>query len=276
MALRLLHVSDLHFGRSSVAAQVEGVERLFESEKFDAIVVSGDLSQRTRTREFLRARKFIDDVRAHAPVLVVPGNHDTAWWTAPMGIGSVPAMTARYRQHVSDELEPVLHVPGATLVGLNSAHGIRTFTLTARPRDLSVVGAVIREQWDKAQREFTAAPRKDLRVLVLHHNLLRGELSNRWGLANRAGGIANAVATGAQLVLCGHDHQAAADCVDLNGKRMVVACASTLTTRVRGGGPGAINVLEIDDQSIQVSVLKWSNETKSFVREIWSKFSRSI
>lgn len=274
MALRLLHVSDLHFGRSSVTAQVEGVERLFENEKFDAIVVSGDLSQRTRAREFVRARKFIDDAARHAPVLVVPGNHDTAWWTAPMGVGSVPAMTARYRQHVSEELEPVLRVPGATIVGLNSAHGLRMFTLTARPRDLSVVGALLREQWDKAQSVFAAAPRKDVRVLVFHHNLLRGEISNRWGLANRAGGIASAVATGAQLVLCGHDHQAAAECVDLQGKRMVVACASTLTTRVRGGGPGAINVLEIDEQSIQASVMKWDNETKAFTRSIWSKFSR--
>jgi 3',5'-cyclic AMP phosphodiesterase CpdA len=207
---------------------------------------------------------------------VVPGNHDTAWWTAPMGLGSVPAMTARYRQHVSEELEPVLHIPGATIVGLNSAHGIRMYTLTARPRDLSVVGALVTAQWDKAQREFAAAPRRDVRVLVFHHNLLRGEISNRWGLANRAGGIANAVATGAQIVLCGHDHQAAADCVDLNGKRMVVACASTLTTRVRGGGPGAINVLEIDEQSVQVSVLQWSDQEKAFTRAIWSKFSRSI
>lgn len=276
MALRLLHVSDLHFGRSSVAAQVEGVERLFGSEKFDAIVVSGDLSQRTRTREFLRARKFIDDAARHAPVLVVPGNHDTAWWTAPLGMGSLSAMTARYREHISAELEPVLHIPGATIVGLNSAHGIRAFTLTARPRDLSVVGALVTAQWDKAQREFAAAPRKDVRVLVFHHNLLRGELSNRWGLANRAGGIENAVATGAQLVLCGHDHQAAVDCVDLHGRRMVVACASTLTTRVRGGGAGAINVLEIDDQTVQVSVMKWSDQERAFTRAIWSKFSRSI
>jgi 3',5'-cyclic AMP phosphodiesterase CpdA len=274
MALRLLHVSDLHFGRSSVAAQVEGVERLFESEKFDAIVVSGDLSQRTRTSEFVRAKKFIDDAQRHAPVLVVPGNHDTAWWTAPMGLSSLPAMTARYRQHISEELEPVLRVPGATIVGLNSAHGIRTFTLTARPRDLSVVGALVTAQWDKAQREFAAAPRKDVRVLVFHHNLLRGELSNRWGLSNRAGGIANAVATGAQIVLCGHDHQAAVDCVYLNGKRIVVACASTLTTRVRGGGPGAINVLEIDEQTVQVSVLQWSGQEKAFVRAMWSKYSR--
>ena len=32
MPLRLFHVSDLHFGRHSVAAQVEGVERLIATE----------------------------------------------------------------------------------------------------------------------------------------------------------------------------------------------------------------------------------------------------
>ena len=158
MPLRLLHVSDLHFGRSSVAAQVDGVERLWESEKFDAIVVSGDLSQRTRTGEFERARQFVADARRFAPVLVVPGNHDTAWWMAPLGLGSIPAMYARYRKYVSEELEPVLHVPGATIVGLNSAHGIRSFTLTTRPRDLSVVGALREAQWCRARREFDAAP----------------------------------------------------------------------------------------------------------------------
>ena len=35
MPLRLLHVSDLHFGRYSVAAQVEGVERLIATEQQD-------------------------------------------------------------------------------------------------------------------------------------------------------------------------------------------------------------------------------------------------
>ena len=250
--LRLLHVSDLHFGRSSVAAQVEGVEHLFANERFDAIVISGDLSQRTRTREFERAAEFVRDACRHAPVLVVPGNHDTAWWTAPLGIGSTSAMYARYRSFISGELEPVLHVPGATIVGLNSAHGIRAFTLTARPRDLSVVGALREDQWAKARRAFDGAPARDLKVLVFHHNLLRGELSNRWGLASRARGITAAVATGAELVLCGHDHQAGVECLDVNGRRMVVSCASTLTTRVRGGGPGSINVLEGDAKTIQI------------------------
>jgi 3',5'-cyclic AMP phosphodiesterase CpdA len=274
MSLRLLHVSDLHFGRSSVAAQVEGVERVYSSEKFDAIVISGDLSQRTRTREFERAKEFVEDARRFAPVLVVPGNHDTAWWVAPLGFGPVPAMYARYRKHVSEELEPVLRVPGAMIVGLNSAHGIRAFTLTARPRDLSVVGALKEEQWAKARREFDGARPGDLKVLVFHHNLLRGELSNRWGLSNRARGITSAAATGADLVLCGHDHQADVECLDVNGRRMVVGCASTLTTRVRGGGPGSINIFEVDEKTIQANVLQWSDESKSFARVMWARYTR--
>jgi 3',5'-cyclic AMP phosphodiesterase CpdA len=274
MALRLLHVSDLHFGRSSVAAQVAGVEQLIATEPFDAIVVSGDLSQRTRTREFERAKKFLLDAARHAPVLVVPGNHDTAWWVAPLGMGSVAAMYSRYRKFVSDELEPVMRIPGATLVGLNSAHGVRSFTLTTRPRDLSVVGALRKSQWAKAKRDFDGTPPGDLKVLVFHHNLLRGEISNRWGLANRAAAIESAAATGADLVLTGHDHQAGVESLDVRGHRMVVACASTLTTRVRGGGPGSINIIDADEKTIQVSIRQWSDDAREFERVMWARYSR--
>jgi 3',5'-cyclic AMP phosphodiesterase CpdA len=277
MELRLLHVSDLHFGRSSVAAQVEGVERLIAEERLDAIIISGDLSQRTRTREFERARAFVKSAEARAPVLVVPGNHDTAWWTAPLGIGSVDGMYKRYRKYVRDDLEPVLRIPGATIVGLNSAHGVRSFTLTRRLRDLSVVGALRPEQWAKAAREFAAAPVGDAKVLVFHHNLLLGDRSHRWGLSSRAGGIRSALGAGVDLVLCGHDHQAKVDAVEPvgpNDRRIVVACASTLTTRVRGGGPGSINAIEVDDKTIQVNVLQWSAESREFTRVLWARYTR--
>lgn len=272
--LRLLHVSDLHFGRHSVRAQVEGVERLIAEEKFNAIVISGDLTQRTRAREYAHARAFVEHADGHAPVMVVPGNHDTAWWTAPMGIGSVKAMHSRYRRYIAADLEPVMRIQGATIVGLNSAHGVRLFTMTARPRDISVVGALRPEQWDAAQALFAAAPAGDLKILVFHHNLLRGEISNRWGLSSRSRGITKAAATGADLVLCGHDHQVDVEGLNMNGRRMVVACASTLTTRVRGGGPGSINVIEVEDKTMQVNVMQWHPESKTFERMVWSRFTR--
>jgi 3',5'-cyclic AMP phosphodiesterase CpdA len=262
---RILHLSDLHFGAPSVPVQVEAVERLMGAESFDAIVLSGDLSQRTRTREFERARDFLRVAERRAPVLVVPGNHDVAWWMAPMGLGSVNAMYTRYRRFIREELEPQLSLPGMTLVGLNSSHGIRPFTLTTRPRDLSVVGAVRDEQWAKAKRAFDAAPAGDLKVLVLHHNLLRGQRSNRWGLASRALGVTAAAATGADLVMCGHDHEDRIDHPAAAGRRFVVSCANTLSNRVRGGGPSSLNVIEADTTTIAVTPWLWNDGARTFL-----------
>ena len=262
---RILHVSDLHFGRHAVPTQIESLERIVAREPWDAIVVSGDVSQRSRTREFARAAEFIALAEAHAPALVVPGNHDVAWWAAPFGIGSRRAMYARYRRHVRKELEPVLHLAGLTIVGLNSAQGVRTFTQTLRPRDLGVVGAVRPQQWSKARNTFSSAPAADLRVLVLHHNLLRGRLSKRWGLASRALGVEQAARTGAELVLCGHDHEDRIEQVQAAGRRFVVSTANTLSTRVRGGRPSSLNVIETTASLIAVAAWDWNASEQTFL-----------
>jgi len=104
--VRMLHVSDLHFGKPSVPEQVEALEAVIRRDTFSAIVLSGDLSQRTRTLEFLRAKEFVRLCNSRAPTLVIPGNHDTAWWMAPLGIGSLDAMFTRYRRHIGEDLEP--------------------------------------------------------------------------------------------------------------------------------------------------------------------------
>src|SRR5437870_8073406 len=54
---------------------------------------------------------------------------------------------------------------------------------------------------------FTAAPAGQARVLVVHHNVLRGEISRRMGLARWRQAQRRIVESGAEVVLCGHDHQ---------------------------------------------------------------------
>lgn len=255
--MRILHASDLHFGRHSIGAQVAALERFIAAEPLDAIIVSGDLSQRTRRREFERASAFIRKCEAAAPTLVVPGNHDCAWWSGILGIGGEYAMFERYREYVRSELEPKLQVPGATIVGLNSAHGIQSWTLTRRPRDLSVVGAVRGRQWERARLAFALAPASDLRVLVLHHNLLPGNMSRRWGLASRKLGVVDAALTGARVVCCGHDHEQDAREVKVADRYMVVSTAGTLTDRARGSLPGSWNLIEADQKRIVVGIHAW-------------------
>lgn len=71
----IIHLSDLHFGR----IQREILEDLDDflikrKDEIDLGILTGDLTQRARRREFLAAKEFLDSL--HHPLFVVPGNHD--------------------------------------------------------------------------------------------------------------------------------------------------------------------------------------------------------
>lgn len=272
--MRLLQVSDVHFGRHAVAAYTDAVQQRVASGRYDAVVVAGDLTQRNFREQFRAAKAWLDAMRVYAPVITVPGNHDVAWWWKPVGLGVESPLLAGYRKWINAEMEPTLQLPGVTVVGLNSCHGVRTYTLTTRARDLSVVGAIRLEQWEKAKAVFAVAPASDLKVLVFHHNVLRGDLSRRWGLVNRADGIGEALQTGADLVLNGHDHQTRIEPVELMGRRMVVSHSTSFCARTRGGLPAAFQEIEIAAQEFRVRACVWSAEARDFAPRSDQVFAR--
>ena len=84
-AIDVFHCSDVHFGHPAVPEQYETIEAMIQERKFDVVVISGDLTQRSRSGEFQRARAFIKHAERVSKVVVVPGTHDVAWWRAPVG-----------------------------------------------------------------------------------------------------------------------------------------------------------------------------------------------
>lgn len=260
----LLHVSDLHFGVYSVAEQVAAIESMIQREKFDVVAVSGDLTQRARRREFARARQFLDAASAVSQVIAVPGNHDVTWWRAPMHIGFRSWMYSKWRGGLGREVEPVLRVAGATIVGVNTAHGISRFTLTKRPRDLSVIGDLRDEQIDRVAREFGDGA-GGRRIVVMHHNPVAGELSGRYGLKHSAYVLERFARIGVDMVLCGHDHQEAVHYVESTAGGVVVSIAGTITTRSRGGRPASVNVINFSEKQISVRTRVWDSARHDFV-----------
>jgi hypothetical protein len=87
-------LSDLHFGRED-ARVVEAVLEDVAAGRPDLIVVSGDLTQRARRRQFEAARAFLD--RLPAPVLVVPGNHDVPLFDLARRFLRPPGALPRHR-----------------------------------------------------------------------------------------------------------------------------------------------------------------------------------
>jgi 3',5'-cyclic AMP phosphodiesterase CpdA len=257
--VRILHVSDLHFGRPVDSAMIESIEAHIVNGVYDVVAVSGDLSQRARAGEFQRARVFLRDAAKVSQVIVVPGNHDVAWWRSPMMVRGPKTIYEPYLRYVSNELEPVLRLPGATLVGLNTAQGVSPRTLTWRMRDISIIGDLRRSQIERAAAEFEASPTGDARIIVMHHNPVRGELSQRHGLKNTPkilGAFAN---IGVDVVLCGHDHQEAIHYVEHTKRGTVISTAGTVSNRSRGRRPSSVNVVTISPTALSVRTLIWSS-----------------
>ena len=71
--MKILHVSDLHFGHHDPALAA-GFADDINAQKPDLVVASGDFTQIGTKEEFEQAREFLD--KLHAPVFAVPGNHD--------------------------------------------------------------------------------------------------------------------------------------------------------------------------------------------------------
>ena len=240
------------------------VEAFTASRKFDAIVVSGDMATRAWPHEFRQAKVFLDRMRKHAPLLIVPGNHDTAWWFGILNVGIPPLIHAAYRHYIEKDLEPTLQVPGVTIVGLNSSPGIQLHTLTKRPRDLSVRGALKDSQLEDAAARFARAPKDDLKVLVVHHNIVPGEISRRWGMTKHEHVLDMIARTGAHMVMSGHDHQEKAVVVERAEGHFIAITAGTLSDRSRGGRHSAFMTVDADGPSICVTPWQYSPSSDTF------------
>lgn len=241
---------------------IEAIEEHIANDAYDVVAVSGDLSQRARAGEFQRARVFLRDAARVSKVIAVPGNHDVAWWRSPMMVRGSRIIYEPYRRYVNADLEPVLRVPGATLVGLNTAQGVSSRTLTWNLRDISIIGDLRPRQVERAGTEFEASPPDDARVIVMHHNPVRGELSGRHGLKNTRrilGAFAN---LGVDVVLCGHDHQEAIHFVEHTRRGTVISTAGTVSNRSRGGRPSSVNVVTITGTEIEVRTRIWSSSDR--------------
>ncbi|MGH7606788.1 MAG: metallophosphoesterase family protein [Gemmatimonadales bacterium] len=270
---QIVHVGDLHFGGVADIVQIEALERLLPDLRPDAVVLAGDVSQRARHGEFQRARAFVNVARETAPVLVIPGNHDVQWWWRPFLPFSRDALYAKYRRYFGDDLTPTLTLPGcAVIASALTAHGVAWGSLTPQLRDIAVKGHLPKREAQRVQEIFAAADPALARVLVVHHNVLRGELSQRMGLARWRGAQRRIVAAGADVVLCGHDHQEGADVLD--GK-VAVSTAGTLSTRSRGGRPCSFSVVTIEDAAVQVTFFRWEPGRGRFNASDTAAFARS-
>src|SRR3546814_9755953 len=130
----IAHISDLHFDRIDPVI-VQALLNDLEERAPHLIIISGDLTQRARTHQFVAARDFLSRLRA--PYLVVPGNHDIAPFFRPMVRAFNPF--GRFRRSIVDDLCPTYADDRIAVIGLNTARTYRWKEGSLSPSQVDMV-----------------------------------------------------------------------------------------------------------------------------------------
>ena len=252
--MRLAHVSDPHFGRiSSLHVEQDLIEDI-RVHGCDAILITGDLTQRARRGEFKAAREFLKALPL--PYIIVPGNHDMhAWWHRP-DLRMLDPLR-RYKRQLTRQLEPAITAKGLAVLGLNTTYG---FTVQG--------GRCTAQQVKRVQSFFSEQPLNTLKVLAVHHPLIALRVSENPDLAR--GGeklIAAAAETGVTVICAGHWHCAHVEVCIAGGSELVVSIAGTATSdrwREPQTEMNSWNLIETGDRNLEVQIRKYDKQTRTF------------
>jgi 3',5'-cyclic AMP phosphodiesterase CpdA len=238
----IAHISDLHFGRVGEAA-LQALHDAISKLQPDLLVVSGDLTQRARAREFQQARAFLDSLVP--PRIVVPGNHDVplynivARWLTPLD---------KYRRHVESNLAPTFADPEIAVMGLSTAR-----SLTVKD------GRLNREQMDQACAFFGGYRAAQMRILVTHHPFDAAQKKHEGDIVQRSQqAVSSFTACGVDMILSGHMHGAhVSDSAQRYGggsKILLVQAGTATSTRLRGE-QNTWNLIRTEGDAVSVDVM---------------------
>ncbi len=254
---RVLHITDVHFGRGHLPDRSAGVVRLAEARQPDVVVFSGDLTKRAKPEQFREARRFVDALGA--PTVAVPGNHDVPLFRVWERVFSP---YGAYRKHYDRELEPIWEDDELRVIGVNTAFG---WTFTG--------GRVKRGQLRRLEERLANDDRGRFTIVAQHHQMIPVPGYGSDEVFRKARSVASAlVRGGADLVMSGHVHLSYlgdSSTVSPDQPPVPVLFSGTASCG-RGRGPeegkNTLHWLEIDTAEVRIERLGWSSSSDSFER----------
>ena len=260
----LIHISDIHFGRVDYAVIARLREKIAELAP-DLLIVSGDLTQRARSAQFIEARDFLDSLPK--PQIVVPGNHDI-----PMHNPFARFITPldKYKKYITEDLEPFYADEEIAVIGINTA------------RSLTVKDGNINDKQIAAIRErMCALDDKMLKAVVTHHPFDLPAGFDEDDIVNNAAHAMPLIADcGADVFLSGHLHVShvahTANRYKLpTGKNALVIQAGTATSTRGRGEANSFNVIEFSHPNLIVKRFECENSGIGFIEAEKQEFTQS-
>jgi 3',5'-cyclic AMP phosphodiesterase CpdA len=236
---KILHISDLHFGTERpgiVATLREEIKKIAP----DMVIVSGDLTQRAKTEQFLAAKSFLDSLSNN--VFCVPGNHDISLhnWVERFFYPF-----RKYKKYIHSLPCDAYNSGQVAILGINSVTPFKPMG-----------GYVTDTQLMKVKKFFGTVPQSTFKVIVMHHNLIRSE---RHKIINDAEKLINMFsACHVNLILSGHIHYPCIELLkrDYLAHNMYVITAGTAIS-TRTAAPNSFNTIELEGQHFTFTVYEF-------------------
>lgn len=250
----IAHLSDLHFNRVDPVVVV-ALEKLLLEVRPDVLAISGDVSQRARSIEFLAFQSFIE--RIPFPRVVVPGNHDIPLFDLFRRFASP---LRRFRRLVEANPFPIYEDPHLFLIGVNST---RSFTVSG--------GKLSDSRLRGVTERLAQVGSEKMRVLICHHPVQSSDgnssHSSKW-----IRGIEK-ITERVDLVLSGHLHQAESEVLILNpgpaeknrgvASTLLVRAGTAVSTRQRGEA-NSFNLIRVKQNQVTIEVMVWDDLSQLF------------
>lgn len=253
---RVLHISDLHFGRDRPEL-LRPLIRTINDLAPDLVAISGDFTQRARLGQYRAARAFLEQLQP--PFLAVPGNHDT-----PLDNLFVRFLRpwARYRKYIHPVLEPSWVDSEIAVVGINTVN-----------RWSWQRGRIGRHTLQRVRNTFADMQGSRSQIAMLHHPLEHGPGVEKRLMRGAAPALTLLGDYGADIVLSGHLHTWHARPFARQAGVLFVQAGTGLSTRVRGQ-PNDFNLLSIDGAKVRVEQWVAHNNHTAFASEKSADFEK--
>ncbi len=236
----LLQISDPHFGTER-AQVVEALEEFTRKLEPDALLLSGDITQRATRSQFRAARAFVD--RLNVPVVVaIPGNHDIPLFNLAARLFSP---YAHYQRAFGRELEPQFENDEVQVLGLNTTCWYR-----------HVDGEITRAQIERIARRLETARPSQWRIVVIHQPVVVTRAEDEGNVVHgHEAAVRRWAAAGADLVVGGHIHlpfmlPLKERWPDLPRAVWAVQAGTAVSHRVRPGARNSINVIRVSAKGL--------------------------
>ncbi len=237
MKIRIAHLSDPHFG-ANFPEVVTALTRTMKELKPNLIILSGDITQRARLKQFDEAAEFVKSLDEFQWA-IVPGNHDIPLFNIFKRLFNPYGNFRRVFKGLLEQEIPIAQV--------------HVFTLNSTSRFRHVQGALGEKQIKKIISN--PAAKSCVRIACFHHPMDCPKTVDEKNLLRNREEVMKVLAkTEVDLILGGHIHD---PYVTLSGERypsvkrqsIISVAGTSLSWRTRSGAPNSFNLIDVDVQN---------------------------